>query len=420
MAAALAAVLTAGALSGCSGFSLPKELHFSDWISSAAEEGAGSSASSDAQAVRSVTVQSEDGAPEGSAGAAETASEGTDGFSYGTLTESQQETYKELYTGISQREETVTVSAGDDGDVQAAITALLDDHPEFFWLDGSATMVNYPLIGVCRLTFQFNIDASQIDSVQAAIDAEAAKYLAQIPAGAGEYDKVKLAYEWLIENTEYVSDSAQNQNIQSVFLYHESVCAGYAKAMKYLLNKAGVSCAYIEGSVTDPGNGGTESHAWDLVSIDGTYTYVDPSWGDPTYGENAADTGHLPIIYDYLCLTTEEMTRSGHVPDPKFTNLPDCSSTAYDYYRLNGMFYESGDADVLSQALWSAVENDAGLVYMKFASWDAYSEAVGLLLDGKSDLISAPLQEKMKRDGNSSMNYYTSKSDTLWIIKIYW
>ena len=84
------------------------------------------------------------------------------------------------------------------------------------------------------------------------------------------------------------------------------------------------------------------------------------------------------------------------------------------------MFYESGDADVLSQALWSAVENDAGLVYMKFASWDAYSEAVGLLLDGKSDLISAPLQEKMKRDGNSSMNYYTSKSDTLWIIKIYW
>ena len=200
MAAALAAVLTAGALSGCSGFSLPKELHFSNWISSTAEEGAGSSASSDAQAVRSVTVQSEDGAPEGSAGAAETASEGTGGFSYGTLTESQQETYKELYTGISQREETVTVSAGDDGDVQAAITALLDDHPEFFWLDGSATMVNYPLIGVCRLTFQFNIDASQIDSVQAAIDAEAAKYLAQIPAGAGEYDKVKLAYEWLIEN----------------------------------------------------------------------------------------------------------------------------------------------------------------------------------------------------------------------------
>lgn len=420
MAAALAAVLTAGALGGCSGLSLPDDIHLPLLTGSESTPANESSAASAGQAVRSVTIQSEDGTDAGSAGAAETASEGTGGFSYGTLTESQQETYQELYTGISQREETVTVNAGSDGDVQEAVTALLDDHPEFFWLDGSATMVNYPLLGMCRLTFNFNIDASQIDATQTAIDAEAAKYLAQIPAGAGDYDKVKLAYEWLIENTEYVSDSAQNQNIQSVFLYHESVCAGYAKAMKYLLNQAGVTCAYIEGSVTDPGGGGTESHAWDLVLIDGTWTYVDPSWGDPTYGENASDSGRLPIIYDYLCLTTEEMTRSGHVPDPKFTNLPDCSSTAYDYYRLNGMFYETGDASALSQALWTAVENDAGNVYMKFASWDAYAEAVGLLLDGSSDLISAPLQEKMKRDGNSSMNYYTSKSDTLWIIKIYW
>ena len=417
MAAALAAMLAAGALSGCSGFSLPEDLHFSGAESAPANE---CSASSADQAVQSVTIQSENGTPGDGAGEAETASDDSGGFSYDTLTKSQQKTYEELYTGLSQKKETVTVNSGEDGDAQAAITALFDDHPEFFWLDGTATMVRYPLIGVCRLTFQFNIDASQIDATQAAIDAEAAKYLAQIPAGAGDYDKVRLAYEWLIENTEYVADSAQNQNIQSVFLYHESVCAGYAKAMKYLLNKAGVFCAYIEGSVTEPGGGGNQSHAWNLVSIDGTPTYVDPSWGDPTYGENAADSGRVPVIYDYLCLTTEEMTRSGHVPDSKFTNLPDCSSTAYDYYRLNGMFYESGDASVLSQTLWSAVEHDAGFVYMKFASWDAYSEAVGLLLGGNSDLIAAPLQEKMKRDGNSSMNYYASKSDTLWIIKIYW
>ena len=344
---------------------------------------------------------------------------GLSGFAFDQLDSAVQDVYAQLYTGISAEKASFTIRAKNTDDIKPALAAVMTDCPQFFWIDGTASMSGFRSLGIWRITLHFNIDVSQIDSVRSRIEAKAEEYLSSIPDGANEYDKVKLAYEYIINLTDYSLSSTQNQNIQSVFLNGSSVCAGYARAFQYLLQKAGIWCAYVEGKTSDSGEG----HAWDLVRIGDVYTYVDPSWGDPTYGEDQTDAKRLDIIYDYLCLTTDEMTRAGHEPDDTYT-LPDCTDRSYDYYKLNGCYQEGYHEDSVSKALWNAVDNAEDVVYFKFSDFESYSEAQQALFpsedSGRESLINAPIRQRMEWDSASSMRYYYSCSDALWIIKVYW
>ncbi len=340
------------------------------------------------------------------------------GFARGFLDEEEKLVYSQLYSGIAERRSKFSVSASSTDKIGNALSAILTDCPEFFWIDGSAEMSGFQLLGVWEVSLGFNIPEEEIDSAQEVIDRKTGEFLASLPEGAGDYAKTRAAYEYIIGSTDYVYDSPQNQNIQSVFLYGESVCAGYARAFKYLLDRAGVDCAYVEGSVT---GGEDEGHAWNLVSVNGVNTYVDPSWGDPTYRDDDSDEGRLSIIYDYLCLTGSEMERAGHTPAYP-DRLPECEDRTYDYYVLNGMFYDWYDRDEISRAVWHAVDEGETSVFMKFAGQDDYMEALSALFpeDGEESLLAAPIRQRMEWDEVSSMRYYYSTSDELRIIKVYW
>ena len=347
------------------------------------------------------------------------ASGGLSGFAYDQLSEEIQAVYAQLYTGIAEKRAEFPLRAKDSEHIKSALNAVIIDHPEFFWIDGNANMSGFKGIGIWQIRLDFNIDPSEIDSVQAQIDAAAQEYLNSLPEGASDYQKVKAAYEYIIRTTDYNLNSIQNQNIQSVFLYHISVCAGYSRALQYLLAKAGVWCAYIEGT-TGPDS---EGHAWNLVNIDGVYTFVDPSWGDPTYGEDATDASRLDIIYDYLCLTSDELLRARHIPDGSY-EVPVCTDRTYDYYILNGLYYEGFDPDAISSALWHAVDEGERAVFMKFSDFESYVLASDALFPAADDpaesLLDAPIRQRMEWDSANSMRYYYSCSDELWIIKVYW
>ncbi len=340
-------------------------------------------------------------------------------YAWDYLDEGTRLIYTQLYTGIAGHEQTFRISATDSDRIFPALEAVMADCPEFFWIDGSAEISGNKLLGIWSITLGFNVSPEEIESAQSVIDAGTEDYLSSLPEDAGDYDKVLAAYRYVIDRADYVNGSAQSQNIQSVFLYGSSVCAGYARAFKYLLDHAGVECAYIEGTI---GGDENQSHAWNLVRIGDVFTQVDPSWGDPNYGADNTDAKRLDIIYDYLCFTTEEMQRSRHVPaHPE--RIPDCSDRSFDYYVLNGCFYEEYDSERISRALWHAVDEAESVVYLKFAGDEDYRSALYALFPEDEDaesLIRAPLRQRMEWDEVSTIQYYYSHSDEMRIIKIYW
>ena len=344
------------------------------------------------------------------------AEERFDGMCYQSMSSEQRLIYEQLYEGISAREQEFNIEAKESEEVGVVLNGLLADNPEFFWMDGAASIYGRENKLKKKITLEFNCEPEEIDNLADLIEEEADRYLKELSPDATEYDKVKTAYEFVINNVSYDIEAEQGQNLQSSMIYHKSVCAGYSKELQYLLHKAGVKCAYITGTVER--DDAVESHAWNLVEIDGTDTFVDPTWGDPSYVMSSEAARELPdISYNYLCLTTEEMDRTGHVAGENFI-LPECTSYEYDYYMRSGRYYDYCDTDAIRMQLRNAVDNNVPDVHMKFATLEDYYAAQMIIFD--DGLLSEELQNRMKWDGLSTITYYPLLNDDLRTIEILW
>jgi hypothetical protein len=193
-----------------------------------------------------------------------------------------------------------------------------------------------------------------------------------IPAGADTYEIIKTVYTYVIDETEYVS-SEHDQSIAGTFYNKNAVCAGYAGAVQYLLERLGVFCIYVDGSVRDK----TDGHAWNIVQIDGDYYYVDTTNADqPEFltGDAAALSEHKTTIMDYLCPFPEEY-EANYFADDEFT-VPACTETDFNFYVLNQGCFSSYDWQSLYEYCCMRVDNNAAVVRFKFSDEASYEAAI--------------------------------------------
>ena len=101
--------------------------------------------------------------------------------------------------------------------------------------------------------------------------------------GKSDYDKFKAITYWIVSNVKYDSHYNGKPNIPAGTEYpHDmtgavldgyAVCDGYAGLFYYMANAVGIKALYEDGiSIAE-----RKGHAWNLVQIDGTYYYVDPT-----------------------------------------------------------------------------------------------------------------------------------------------
>lgn len=293
-------------------------------------------------------------------------------YYYGKLPEDQQLIYKEILSGINSNTQEIYLH-GDDADLANQILQyVLRDHPEIFWCDGAATATSYTgLRSYTVIKVNYLYDVATRSTMQEEIDSAVAQCLNGISQDASDYDKILYVYEYIIRSVEYNLDASDNQNIYSVFVGKESVCAGYSKATQYLLNKLGVFCTYVIGTAGDD----NQSHAWNLVSCNGDYYYVDTTWGDPTFlaeeGEEVA--AEEKISYDYMLCDETELFKN-HRPDAK-VELPSCTHMDYNYYVVNGDYYTSFDSGVILQKMNDVISSGGSTTVIKFSSSELYAAA---------------------------------------------
>ena len=295
-------------------------------------------------------------------------------FYYEQLTSVQKVIYEELYdfmkkpTSLYELKKPVKLE-----DLSPAIYAFMYDFPESYWMWNYRYRIDANK-KVVELEFPVPED---LESKWAQVDAIANNVVAAV-ANESDYNKLKYFYEWIINWTEYQENEC-DQDYTGVFLLKKSICAGYARAFQYLCKKAGLKCTTVRGQTK-------ESHAWNLVELNGQYYWVDVTWGDPT-----TDDGSQKLVYYYFMVTDELLFRThislnGQVPVGPYDKIdaftfPQCTDNSLSYYVQNGAYFETYDyyaiRDYVLQKLY---ENPYQEISFQIGNQESFYYAVEQLL----------------------------------------
>ena len=274
-----------------------------------------------------------------------------DGYAYETLTAEQKTVYDEVYRIILAHDSKVKVSTCDEKVLEKAYRSVIADHGGIFWVSG----YNYTqyTMGKKIVSIDFSpsytMERTERDSYQRRIDAVVDSILKNVDPSWGDYEKAKY-----------------------VFLNKKTVCQGYANATQYLLTLLGIPAVVVTGTAEG------DTHAWNLVQLDGAYYFMDTTWGNSSYNNGASGMGTF-INYNYFGVTTAEISKT-HQADGTLL-LPECTATADNYYVREGKYITEWEPEVIGQIYGAAYRNGAVTEEIRFSDTSLYDQAKAYLID---------------------------------------
>ena len=311
-------------------------------------------------------------------------------YCYDTMDPTYHKLYVELLYIVDHHGEDIPISTNSQKELAYAFQCMYNDHPEIFWIDGFVYTKHMSGKKVAHLSFggRYTYTESECKQYQAKVDTVVHDCVNRVAKNSTDYDKVKYVYEYLINNTDYVIGSQDNQNILSVFLYGESVCQGYAKAAQYLLNEMGVQCTMVAGVVSTG-----EGHAWNLVKADGRYYHMDATWGDINYNDSSGIGTASAVNYDYMLVTTDEIEKSRTIDN--VIPLPQCIATEDNYYVKEERLFSKYEKIRVEWAFDNAYKHGEATVSLKCTDEAVYDDMYEHLINKQEvfDILENPGDE---------------------------
>lgn len=292
-------------------------------------------------------------------------------YGYSTLSDDEKVIYAEIFDTIWNHEQSKVVSTTVPKTLEKVYAAFMADHGDVFWVQGY-TYTQYTLgeqVQSMEFSPKYNMDVEERNLSMEQVKASADELLLGIDVSASDYEKAKYVFETLIQNVDYDASVDNNQNILSVFLSRATVCRGYACATQYLLNRLGMESAICTGYA----NG--QSHAWNLVKLEGEYYYMDTTWGNSRYLNRQEQTETEKYInYSYLCVTTEELQKTHQADDALL--LPACVAMEQNYFVKEGRYFEEMSVQKVGELIQRDWENGLAACSMKFRTVEQLEAAI--------------------------------------------
>lgn len=234
------------------------------------------------------------------------------------------EIYEQIEHAIRQHEEYLNVgNSVTESDVRHAIRWVMRDNPDIFWFvhqyhfdkDNGIVSLRYRCSPERSAIIQESIDDVVVNDFKIAH----VRTLSQL-------EQVAYVYKWMLTYCNYNTNSAYNQNIDSVYVRRNSVCTGYAKAAQHLFKLLGIESRLVFGRLNNDKEEGR--HCWNIVSIEGRYYHLDICLGDLSLEDIMKKAGAISLRrygdynYNCFCVSTEEILKTRSIED--IESLPSC------------------------------------------------------------------------------------------------
>ena len=290
-------------------------------------------------------------------------------YYYEQLSSEEQTIYTTLYTNFLNHNRSFEIQTYNIDLLKPVYDAVLFDHPEIFWVDYLYTYtytIDSPTVNIQPI---YSYTEADCEKIQMEIDLQVNSFLSTINPTMTEYDKILATYRYIINLVEYDTDTEQlnyDQNIDSVFIKHITVCTGYAKAIKYILNKMDINALVIQGLATNDAE--PSPHAWNIIECENKFCQLDATWDDAviTFSQNIKEDGiiiddgieietNLEVNwqdYSYF-MCSDDMISYNHIPDTSYFTYPTCDTMDFYYYKIHGSYFETYD----EKTIYAHIEN---------------------------------------------------------------
>ena len=269
-------------------------------------------------------------------------------YAYKQLNATEQKLYNNIISSVKSLSSVVDVPSGlTTDDVVRVYTIVYNNEPQLFWMGGSLSAGTSSAI----ISFKTS-DKNEIKAMQKEIDSAAASIISKANNYSGTVSKLKVFYDSIVLKNEFSkSDSGYNCSIYNGLTGNGALqCAGYAKSIQYLCDLAGIESTVVVG--TDKND---NSHAWNVVKVDGKWYNLDTTWDDPILS-NVVKTN---IRYRYFLVPDEWIHNKSHFNVNKKTTgtqvtyftPPACTSDDMNYFKVTKQLYsDEASADTALRA----------------------------------------------------------------------
>lgn len=298
--------------------------------------------------------------------------------------------FVEMYISIVTFQKTYTINSNlkvTKNQLRDLYTLLTSSSPELFNVQHNYTYyIPSDSHYVSKIDFSYILERdeyiSALDKLKNTID-----YMIGKTKEFTDIEKELFVHDYILDKCEYTKNGRNISNAYGALINGKALCEGYSDAFTLVMYSMGIETAQVHGESKDSSTSQIESHAWNIVKLDGEWYNIDLTWND--FSPSNDDFKIHGSLYAYFNITDEDINKNHFLNDlfaDRKQQIAKCTSTTYNYYNMFGHCVNNTTEDpkaFLLDAIKTACEGADSLatVFIKFPSSDYYDDYISKISD---------------------------------------
>ena len=245
---------------------------------------------------------------------------------YTFLSKDEQRLYKQIYAnalaGVERFAPICTVKIPQ---LRETLTAVFYDHPGLFWVDTNHFSYSYTKENTCSaIRLQYHFTGEELKIAQQQFEEVSNQIVEYALTCSTDYERERYVHDCLIQINTYDEEAPFSQSAYSALVGGRTVCAGFSRAFQYIMNRLHIPTYFCVGN--------SETHAWNIVCLEGGYYNVDLT----------GDSNDVYGLIHYFFNGTDEDFADTHERCGASVFLPKCEGGEY---RCFGEGFLTGNDD---------------------------------------------------------------------------